>query len=648
MPTNNSATSMQAVQRGAGANMSVDISIGVCAMPNTSGTYSYIGFTDAVANQTISAADPTNPRIDVVVAYVDLSVVSSSSNNNPGALKFADVTGTPAGSPSAPSSGTIQTAVGAGNPWTYIAQISVAANATQIVTANITDTRLPWAVRANLWGGASNTKGHTVPNVADDTVALLAATQTFTNKTFTSPTINTPSMAGYTGWQTPSGTFTYAGNNGSKEFLINTSVNLTSVLSKGAKIQVTRNTTPPTQAMSFTAASSQYATKASPAGITFTSTYTQETWLYLNSYPSSSSQYTLLARTDVAQNNGFKFAVLNTGQIVVQTLSGGTANHYWSTYQSVPLKRWVHIAVSINLANSATAPVFYLNGQSIPYSQQTNAGAYTLTQTGNLVVGASSVPSEYLDGYMAEVRLWSAVQSQAQIQANMAINCVGNETNLVALYQGPTFNDLTANANNLTATNGATQVTAYPYNAIEYGIVTNITSSQLTVFTGTDYTIPNMTLNSPAYSFERSPFGFAAGKTKWRVDSLLLTTQTTTSNANYGSFISGGYALTVPTGSWTVGMIASGYNPTTTQVVFNMSPVSLTGQSATAGFSLSPLAFSMQSPSAAATFTNATVTTPADLASATTYTVQTVGATASAALQGNVNQNLLFAECAYV
>lgn len=184
MPTNNTASSLQAVQRGAGANMSVDISIGVCAMPNTSGTYSYIGYTDAVANQTISAADPTNPRIDVVVAYVDLSVVSSSSNNNPGALKFFDVTGTPSGTPSAPSSSTIQAAVGAGNPWTPIANVAVAANATQIVTANITDKRFPWAVRANLWGGSSNTNGHTVPNVADDTVALLAATQTFQNKTF--------------------------------------------------------------------------------------------------------------------------------------------------------------------------------------------------------------------------------------------------------------------------------------------------------------------------------------------------------------------------------------------------------------------------------------------------------------------------------
>lgn len=39
-------------------------------------------------------------------------------------------------------------------------------------------------------GGATNTNGHTVPDVADDTFALLAATQTLTNKTLTTPDIN--------------------------------------------------------------------------------------------------------------------------------------------------------------------------------------------------------------------------------------------------------------------------------------------------------------------------------------------------------------------------------------------------------------------------------------------------------------------------
>lgn len=63
--------------------------------------------------------------------------------------------------------------------------------------------------------GANSTQRHTVPAVGSDTVALLAATQTFTNKTFTSPTITGAALTGGTinnsviGGVTPAaGTFT--------------------------------------------------------------------------------------------------------------------------------------------------------------------------------------------------------------------------------------------------------------------------------------------------------------------------------------------------------------------------------------------------------------------------------------------------------
>ena len=42
---------------------------------------------------------------------------------------------------------------------------------------------------SKIFGGANNTNGHAVPNVADDTFVLLAGTQTLTNKTLTTPTV---------------------------------------------------------------------------------------------------------------------------------------------------------------------------------------------------------------------------------------------------------------------------------------------------------------------------------------------------------------------------------------------------------------------------------------------------------------------------
>jgi hypothetical protein len=165
VPTVGTSTSFAVTQRGAGANMSVDIAVGDAMIPYSS--YVFHGFSNAVFNRTITAADPSNPRRSIIVAYVDLAVVSSASNNNIGALKFLSVNGTAAASPADPLDATIQSAVGAGNPWVKLARVQVAAAASSVVNANITDLRTPIAFKGRLWGGSSNTSGHIVPNVAD-------------------------------------------------------------------------------------------------------------------------------------------------------------------------------------------------------------------------------------------------------------------------------------------------------------------------------------------------------------------------------------------------------------------------------------------------------------------------------------------------
>ncbi|HLG74778.1 MAG TPA: LamG-like jellyroll fold domain-containing protein, partial [Ktedonobacteraceae bacterium] len=195
----------------------------------------------------------------------------------------------------------------------------------------------------------------------------------------------------------------------------------------------------------------------------------------------------------------------------------------------------------------------YIDGVSVPTSNNSPASS-TLTQAGNLALGAQPVtsPNNFFDGYMSEVRLWSVARTQASIQANMGINLTGSETNLVGLWQGAgSFNDLTSNANNLTATNGAiaTQA-ANPYHSTEYGIITNVTSSQVTVFTGTDYVIPNQTLSSPAYSTSKLPYGFPGGREKWRVKALYRNIFTQSSPSLGTWYNLGSMQLAMPTGEW--------------------------------------------------------------------------------------------------
>lgn len=117
-------------QRGAGANMSVDIAKGAAVIfgddNEQQGTYGVVN--DATTNVVIAAADPTNPRIDLVVARVRDSFYSGGTN----AWAMEIVQGTAAGSPVDPAvpNGTLT-----------LARVAIAAAAGSILNANITDLR---------------------------------------------------------------------------------------------------------------------------------------------------------------------------------------------------------------------------------------------------------------------------------------------------------------------------------------------------------------------------------------------------------------------------------------------------------------------------------------------------------------------------
>lgn len=112
--------------------------------------YAYTGWTDSNTAVTIAGADGSNPRIDRIVAYIDRGMPpSSASPDNPGMLKFMSVAGTPASSPSRPSDGTVNSAVGASNPWCDIADVRVNSGVTTITSSNVTDTRVPVSVSSS-------------------------------------------------------------------------------------------------------------------------------------------------------------------------------------------------------------------------------------------------------------------------------------------------------------------------------------------------------------------------------------------------------------------------------------------------------------------------------------------------------------------
>ena len=111
--------------------MNLSVAAGWAAILGTYQTNmgTYMAYNDGAATATITTADPTNPRIDVVCITVSDAAYSGSLNQ----VAINVVKGTAASSPTVPSTPTNSIA---------LAQVAVAAGATTISSGNITDVRV--------------------------------------------------------------------------------------------------------------------------------------------------------------------------------------------------------------------------------------------------------------------------------------------------------------------------------------------------------------------------------------------------------------------------------------------------------------------------------------------------------------------------
>jgi hypothetical protein len=130
-------TSSLAVTQAGTPGMAVQVATGWGAIvgnfTTNMGVYQF--YNDAATQLSVTASNPSNPRIDRVVVTVNDSYHTGATNN----VTFTVVAGTPAGSPTAPATPTNSIS---------LATIAVAAGATSILNANITDTRV--SVTTNL------------------------------------------------------------------------------------------------------------------------------------------------------------------------------------------------------------------------------------------------------------------------------------------------------------------------------------------------------------------------------------------------------------------------------------------------------------------------------------------------------------------
>lgn len=190
------------VTQNSPAGMSVRVASGWAAIVGTTqanmGTY--VGYNDGVVTLGVTTADPTNPRIDRVCMTVNDAYYTGSLNN----VVLQVVAGTPAGSPSAPATPANSIS---------LATVAVAAGATAITTANITDTRtlvttnIPESgdissVTAGTGLSGGGTSGAVTLSINTAVTADLSTAQTLTNKTISASSNTLTGVATLTGSET--------------------------------------------------------------------------------------------------------------------------------------------------------------------------------------------------------------------------------------------------------------------------------------------------------------------------------------------------------------------------------------------------------------------------------------------------------------
>ena len=363
-------------------------------------------------------------------------------------------------------------------------------------------------------------------------------------------------------------TITYNGNR-SYDLVFN-STDLTDTLSPGMRLRTSRTVTAPTQCTSLNG-TTQYWVKTSPNKLTFTDDFVVSAWIKVSSY----AQGAIVSRFN--GTSGWELRLEATGQVFfVGFNAGGTNFSYVQSYQSVPLNKWVHVTAQLDMSSfTATTTTSYvmLDGKDVPcVVARGGTNPTALVQAGNLEIGSRNGGTLLFPGKIAQVAIYNAKVTQANIVATISQGLSGSETSLASAYSfnnstadlnTSTPNDLVAGAGSPTATNadspfalGNDLASAYTKGTTDFGVVMATsfsTNTTVTVQVPEGCTIPTSGgVTSVVYSGQRSPYGFPSNRNLWTVE-CINKYQVIQSSPTAWTWYYTNLMLTTPIGAWKLG-----------------------------------------------------------------------------------------------
>lgn len=195
-------------------------------------------------------------------------------------------------------------------------------------------------------------------------------------------------------------------------------------------------------------AQQQYFTAADSPSLNFGSgSMTAEAWVKVNAGAADTQDMAILEKRS-AGDAAYMLYLANGGALYAE-VGNGTSAQAAQTAQ-IDDGTWHHVAFTYDQSTLR----LYLDG--VERATQSVSGR-DLSSSSTLFIGRSALSNSlHFDGFIDEVRLWSATRTGLQIQAEMTSKPTGAEPNLKAYW---TFDntpaDSTSNGNTFAASNGA-------------------------------------------------------------------------------------------------------------------------------------------------------------------------------------------------
>ena len=208
------------------------------------------------------------------------------------------------------------------------------------------------------------------------------------------------------GWYDSTAVFSSNTYNGNRSYTGVTTVDQSALWAPGMRLRFTNTVATPTQSASLNG-TTQYFSKSSPAGMTFTDDFVVSAWVKLSSYPSGNTG--IVSRQN--GTSGFIFGVNANGGVFLTGYSGGAGNYRGNgTYQSLPLNKWVHVAAQLDMSahtNTSTTSYIMFDGVEVPsLVNQSGTNPTSLVQAGNLEIGSANAGG-FFPGKIAQVAIYS-------------------------------------------------------------------------------------------------------------------------------------------------------------------------------------------------------------------------------------------------